>query len=290
MDKFHHDVGFMWHILAGANYRLTGDKAARNKNLICAMSLMARYNAGGEYGDFIRSQNPSKWNPHNEGCTIIDTMMNLPILYWASDEIGDKRFAKIAMRYADMAMRDHVRPDGSVNHQVEHELATGEPIKVFGGQGMCVGSCWSRGDSWALYGFTLSYLHTGDMRYLDTAKRVANYFISNVASTDWLPRADFRQPEEPNRYDSTAGAIAACGLIELAKAVPEHEQRMYITAAVKMLKAMESEWCDWSESNDSILQMGSEGYSYGIHKPIIYGDYYFTEAILKLLGSEFLPW
>ncbi len=284
IDNFYHDVGFMWHILAGANYRLTGDMAARNKDLICAMTLMSRYNVG---GDFIRA-----WNGKEQTTwTIIDCMMNIPLLYWASEQIGDDRFKKIALRFADMAMRDHVRPDGSVNHIVVHdENEPGHVIETLGGQGYEVGSCWSRGDAWALYGFILSYIHTKEEKYLDTAKLVAQYFIANVVATDWLPLIDFRAPEEPVYYDSTAGAIAACGLIEIAKNVPEHEKKMYITSAVKLLKAMEKAWCNWEENEDSILQMGSEQYKSGRHKPIIYGDYFFTEAILKLKGFDFLPW
>ena len=283
INNFHHDVGFMWHIMAGANYRLTGDMAARNKNLICAMSLMARYNVGGNFIRAWQGDDRITW-------TIIDCMMNIPILYWASKEIGDDRFKKVAMRFADMAMRDHVREDGSVNHIVVHDADTPDTvIETQGGQGYGVGSCWSRGDAWALYGFIISYIHTKEARYLETAKKVAHYFVSNIASTEWLPLVDFRQPEDPVQYDSTAGAIAACGLIEIAKNVPEHEKKIYITAAVKLLKAMEKAWCDWSETEDSILQNGSEAYG---RKPknIIYGDYFFAEAVLKLRGSEFLPW
>ena len=281
--ELHHDVGFMWHISSGASYKLTGNMASRNRDILAAMSLMSRYNVD---GDFITS-----WNgKEKSGWTIIDCMMNIPQLYWASKEIGDDRFKKLAIRYADMAMRDHVRADGSVNHIVSHDIETGDVIETFGGQGYEVGSCWSRGDAWALYGFILSYIHTKDVRYLDTAKKVAHYFISNIIATDWLPLVDFRQPETPVWYDSTAGAIAACGLIEIAKNVPEHEKKMYITAAVKLLKAMEKEWCDWSEQEDSILQMGTEAYNHGVHMPIIYGDYFFAEAILKLRGSDFMPW
>ncbi len=91
-------------------------------------------------------------------------------------------------------------------------------------------------------------------------------------------------------YDSTAGVIAACGLIDIAKNVPEHEQKLYISAAIKILKAMEEKFCNWEENEDSILQMGTEMYTRGIHIPIIYGDYFFAEAISKLKGSEFNPW
>ena len=289
VTKLHHDVGFMWHLLAGANYKLTGDMAARNKNILCAMSLMSRYNID---GNFIRSWNDGTWQGQpTGGWTIIDCMMNIPLLYWASEQIGDERFKSIAIHYADMAMRDHVRPDGSVNHIVVHDMKAADTVlETKAGQGYAVGSCWSRGASWALYGFVLSYIYTKEEKYLDTAKKVAHYFITNLELNDWKPLCDFRSPEEPVFYDSTAGAIAACGMIEIAKNVPEYEKNIYISAAVKLLKTMEKEWCNWEENEDSILQMGTEMYTGGIHKPIIYGDYFFTEAILKLNGSEFLPW
>ncbi len=287
MDQFHHDVGFMWHILSGANYRLTGDMTARNRNILCAMTLASRYNVEGNY---IRSWNDWGDESH-EGWTIIDCMMNIPILYWASEEIGDTRFKKLAVRYADMAMRDHVRPDGSVNHIVVHDTEQPDTvIETKGGQGYGVGSTWSRGEAWALYGFVISYIHTGDVKYLDTAKKVAHYFAANLELNDWKPLVDFRSPEEPVYYDSTAGAIAACGLIEIAKNVPEYEKDMYLKAAIKLLKALEKDFCNWEENEDSILQNGTEAYSSRSNKPIIYGDYYFAEAILKLRGSKFFPW
>ena len=283
--KLHHDVGFMWHIMSGVNYRLTGNAEARNRNLLSAMTLASRYNISGKY---IRS-----WNGTMAGWTIIDCMMNIPLLYWASRELDDKRFEKIAIAHADMSMREHVREDGSVNHIVSHDVETGETIETFAGQGYAVGSTWSRGAAWALYGFVLSYIHTKKPEYLETAKKVAHNFISNLVLDDWLPVVDFRAPEEPKRYDSTAGAIAACGLIEIAKNVGENEQKLYLSAAINVLRAMEAKFCNWEKNEDSVLQMGTERYNSdgkGDHIPIIYGDYFFTEAILKLRGEEFLPW
>lgn len=287
MQNWHHDVGFMWHLTSGANYRLTGNLDSKNRNLIAAMSLSSRYNVA---GDFIRC-----WNGDGKedvsGWTIIDCMMNIPILYWASREIGDTRFKKIAMRHADMSMRDHIREDGSVNHIVVHDTEKANTvIETKAGQGYCVGSSWSRGTAWGLYGFTLSYIHTGEEKYLSTAKKIADYFTKSIEETDWLPRLDFRQPREPLYYDATAGAIAACGLIELAKIVDGEDKTNYLLSAINMLKAMEKAWCNWSEQEDSILQMGSEMYTSGIHKPIIYGDYFFVEAMLKLKGNDFLIW
>lgn len=283
VEKLHHDVGFMWYLTSGANYRLTGNAKSRNRALLAAMIFASRYNVDGGY---IRS-----WNGDTNGWTIIDCMMNLPLLYWASKEIGDERFKKIAMRHADMSIRDHVRADGMVNHIVAHAIDRADVVlDVFAGQGYSSSSCWSRGCAWALYGFTLSYIHTKEQRYLDTASKVANCFICEAEKTGWLSRLDFCQPQQPLYYDSTAGAIAACGLIELAKLVDDEEGVKLLSAALNILKAMEQQWCDWGTNEDSILQMGSEAYTHGIHMPIIYGDMFFTEAILKLKGIDFLIW
>lgn len=297
-EGLYHDVGFMWHILSGALYRVTGDRSSRNRNLFAAASLFSRFVSD---GGFIRAWNGSWGGNAVENWSIIDCMMNLPLLYWASDEIGDDRFTQIGIAHADMAMCDHVREDGSINHIVEHSRETGEMICSRGGQGYGVGSSWSRGQSWGLYGFILSYIHTKEQRYLDTAKRIAHYFIANCCD-DWLPRLDFRAPEEPVFYDATAGAVAACGLIEIAKAVPEYEAGMYLNAAIKILRAMEEKFIDFDPNTDVMLGYGSTRYpdetmlkndewmKTHIHVSIIYGDYYYTEAILKLLGSDFLPW
>ena len=284
IDGLHHDVGFMFHLTSGASYRLTGDKNSRANNLLAAMMLASRYNIRGE---FIRA-----WNlDGSEGWTIIDSMLNIPLLYWASKELGDERFKYIAIKQADMSMRDHVREDGTINHIVVHDATIpNKVIETRGGQGYATGSCWSRGQSWALYGFVLSYIHTKDERYLNTAKRVAEVFIRETEKTNWLPRLDFNQPENPMKYDSTAGAIAACGLIEIAKNVSGAESGKYLSAAISILKAMEKHWCDWTEENDSVLQMGSSQYRGDVHIHIIYGDFFFTEAVLKLKGSAFLIW
>ena len=283
-DGLHHDVGFMWNITSGVNYRLFGGKKSRLRTLTAANILSARYN---EKGKFIRA-----WNDDKYGWAIIDCMMNIPLLYWASREIDDPRYEYIAKSHADTTMKYHIRPDGSVNHILVYDHLNGEGIlENKGGQGYEEGSSWSRGQAWALYGFVLSYIHTKDQGYLDTAKKVAHYFISNICD-DYLPKCDFRSPEEPVIYDSTAGAIAACGLIEIAKNVPEFEKKIYLNAAIKMLMALEKNFCSWDSSDDSILKMGTEAYhkKEGIHIPIVYGDYYFIEALYKLRDNDMLFW
>ena len=281
-EGLHHDVGFQWHILSGVAYRLTGDKASLERVKKAADMLKKRYNEKGEY--------IVAWNGESlAGWSIIDSMMNLCLLYFAAREFGDDGYMDVAVSHANMAMRNHVRADGSVNHIVNHYTDRVGVIETLGGQGYGVGSCWSRGASWALYGFALAYIHTGNAEYLDTAKKVAHYFISSVSMTDYLPLVDFRAPREPKEYDSTAGAIAAAGLIEIARAVPEFEKELYLSSAIKILKSMEERFCDFTEAEDGILMNGVERYL-SEPKNIIYGDYYFVESILKLRGSEFLAW
>ncbi len=286
-DELHHDVGFMWHLMSGANYRLTGNASSRLRNLYAASLLASRYNID---GGFIRA-----WPSENcAGFSIIDSMMNISILYWATDETKDTRYKKVAMAQADMAVRDHIRFDGSVKHIVEHDPDTGEYVKTHGGQGYDENSCWSRGQAWAIYGMVLSYVHTKKQIYLDAAVKAANYFIVNCRASGYLSVADFRAPVEPVYYDSTAGVCAACGILEISKYVSDAESKMYVEEAINILKATEREFCDFDINTDSVVLKGSERYPLssreGLHIPIIYGDFFFVEAMLKLADSDFLIW
>ena len=279
----HHDVGFMYLPTAVLDYRLTGSPDARRRGLHAANLLAGRFNP---VGKFIRA-----WNEENRpgedvrGWAIIDCMFNIPLLYWASEETGDPRFKHIAMMHADTVMEHFVRKDGSVRHIVEFDPETGERLRDYGGQGHALGSSWTRGQSWGMYGFLMSYLHTGKQEYLDTCKKIAHYFCANIPEDGLIP-VDFRQPKEPYWYDDTAAAIAACGLLELAKAVPEYERNMYRRAALKLLRALYENHCDFTEDNDCILMKCTGAYHDERHEyPIIYGDFFFMEALFKLKGS-----
>ena len=278
-----HDVGFMWLIQSGVRYALEGNKDSYARTMKAAQHLACRYNPNG----FIRA-----WNGEGrQGWAIVDCMMNLPLLYWASEVTGDPRFRLIAMKHADTAMQVFVRPDGSCNHIIIFDAETGEVLDTPGGQGYESGSSWSRGQAWALYGFTLSYLHTGKKEYLDTAKRVANYFISQITD-DYIPRCDFRQPAEPVLKDDTAGTVAAAGLLVLAQQLPELEAVTYYDVAVKMLRAMEKEDINWELNDPALLQRCTSAYHDipGRHMTMNYADYYFVEAINMLRGQKMLFW
>ena len=281
IDGLHHDVGVMWHISAGANFRLTGNDESRKRALLAANLLAGRFNPLG----FIRA-----WNGDRVGWAIIDTMMNLNILYWASDFTGDPRFRKIAMIHADTAIKYFVRENGSCNHIVIFDPETMEFKDNPAGQGYASGSSWSRGQAWALYGFTLSWIHTGKKEYLDTARKVATYFVSQIQD-DWIPRCDFCQPAEDNLKDSCAGAIAACGLIELGRQLEGEEAERFFNAGVNIIKAMDEHAADWSDDYPAILTKCSSAYHNGEHHIAMnYADFFFIEAVRKLSGDTFLFW
>lgn len=282
-EGLHHDVGFMWMPTAVTSYRLTGNPDSRKRALIAANYLAARWNPA---GGFLTA-----WNGREkEGWSIIDTMMNLSLLYWAGRETGYDRFMRIASLHADKTMQNAIRPDGSVIHILHYDVATGEALESFGGQGYGVGSAWSRGQAWAIYGFTISYLHTKHIAYLDVAKRVAHYFLANAAQTGYVPLVDFRCPEEPCLYDSTAGAITASALLTLAGLVPEWEKKLYQNGAISILKALEEKCCDFSGNTDLILSKGAEAYRYQEQRYIVYGDFYYLEAISKLCQKGIFLW
>ena len=293
-----HDVGFLFLLSSVANYRKTGDQEARRRGLLAASLLASRYNLDGK---FIRA-----WPDHMakmaekfgggdiRGWMIIDCMMNIPLLYWASEETKDPRFKKIAVNHAKTAQQYVVRPDGSCNHIVAFDPDSGQYLTNPGGQGYRQGSSWSRGQSWAVYGFALSYRHTGDESFLNTAKQCAHYCISNMAVHDWLPLVDYRQPAQPLKYDSTAAMCTACGLLEIAGHVEENEARFYTEAAYRILRACDEKFANWDPEQDAITTGGTFFYhdpdGTNTEVPIIYGDYYFIEAILRLKGKALFEW
>lgn len=286
-EMLDHDNGFKWLPTAVADYRATGNARSRSRGLLAAEILAGRYNCAGK---FIRAWNDWDNSVDRSGWAIIDCMMNLPLLYWASEETGDPRFSQIAVSHARTAARHFVREDGSVNHIVEFDTHTGGFVRSYGGQGYGVGSSWTRGQAWGLYGFTLSYLHTKDPLFLSTARRIADYFMANIPESGLIP-VDFRQPADVGWEDSTAAAIASCGLIELAKLQEGGEQRDYLDGALKMLKALEKNSFNWNEDEDNFLTKCTGAYHDKEHEfSIIYGDYYFLEALMKLTGKELFIW
>lgn len=287
-----HDVGFLWIPTSGMNYKLFKNEDSKRRLLYATSLLYSRFNIK---GNFIKAWNQCFGYRPEGHYTIIDCMMNISLLYWASNIIGDDRFKHIAIAHADTTIKEHIRDDGSVIHIAVHDPHTAQLITTIGGQGYDENSTWSRGQAWAIYGFIISYIHTKEERYLKIAQKTANYFIVSTCD-DYLPKCDFRSPEEPLIYDSSAGAIAACGLLELAKYCNEYDAQKYKKFACKMLMKMEERFCDWTLDEEAILTMATRKYHPGPkisedhNLPLIFGDYFFIEAIAKLKDEDFMLW
>ncbi len=282
-EKLNHDVGFMYLLSAGADNLLTGDPVAARDTLHAATLLAGRYNPNG----FIRA-----WGQDRAGWVIIDSMMNLCLLYWASRRTGDPRFALIAARHADTTLCEFVRVDGSCHHIVVFDPLTGAPLEKPAGQGYDENSSWSRGQAWALYGFTLAYMYGREARYREAALRTADYFVGSIRP-DGLTDCDFRQPAGVERIDNIAGACAACGLIELAAFAPDGRAKVYRAAAEKMLRALAETSADWTDDTAGVLQRCTAAYhddGAGTHVNLIYGDYFFAEGLAKLCGTDPMLW
>ncbi|MBN1501831.1 MAG: glycoside hydrolase family 88 protein [Spirochaetes bacterium] len=280
----HHDVGFMWLPTSVANYRITGNKESRRRGLIAAAYLCSRFNIR---GNFIRA-----WNEDRVGWAIIDSMMNLPLLNWASNETGDPRYAFIAEAHAEKVMNNFIRNDGSVDHIVNFDPNTGEKIESFGGQGYENGSSWSRGQAWAIYGFVILYRNTGNAVYLDAAKRIAHYFMAALPD-DFVAPSDFRAPAEGDAIkDVTATACAASALLDISESVSDYQKGMYENKAKKMLQSLYENYGAWNEAEEGLLTKGTIDYHQKSTRniPVIYGDFYFVEAVMKLSGKGFSVW
>ncbi|HLP76255.1 MAG TPA: glycoside hydrolase family 88 protein [Candidatus Paceibacterota bacterium] len=209
----HHDAGFLYSLYSVALYRLTGDAAHREVGLAAAEALYQRFN---HTGGFIRAWGRLDTSEH-DNMAIIDCMMNLPLLYWASLETGDGKYRAAAIRQADTSLKCFVRPDDSLFHAFRFDLKTGAPI---GGDNYCgkaTDSYWARGATWAIYGFAMSHRYTGDGKYLEASLRLARKFISQL-DDHVVPVWDFRlPPDAPRVRDASAAAIAVCGFQELQR-------------------------------------------------------------------------
>lgn len=277
-----HDLGFLYLLSCGADYKLTGDADALRETLMAANLLAGRFNPGGR---FLRS-----WNGEGrEGWVIVDCMMNLPLLYSATALTGDPRYGSVARVHADTTNLEVVRRDGSCNHIVCFDPYTGRALSTPAGQGCADGSSWSRGQAWALYGFVLSYLHTREQKYLYTAQRIADYFISQIRE-DGLTRCDFRQSADEDLVDNIAGACAACGLLELAKVGGGDAYR---DAALRLLHGMDDHCANYDEDICGVLTRCTAAYSSVAPEretSIMYGDYFYLEALAKLNGCDPMLW
>lgn len=284
-----HDVGFVWSLASVANYKITGNQMSACRAFRAAKSLASRYNPVG----YFRSWNDHEGSDAYKGLTIVDNMMNLPIMYWAAKN-WDCRQAGLdlmAINHSETVLKYMQRPDGSVNHIIKINPVTGE----FEGnseitQGKNKDSSWTRGQAWLLYGFALGARYTDRQDFLDAAKRTAHYFIAALPE-NCVPPSDFRYGDTEPGMDSSAGACAACGLLELASLVSDAEKQMYIRWAIKIAKGL-CDNCTASREKENILDHASVQYNTTEYADVglIYGDYFYMELLYRLAGGDVLFW
>lgn len=279
-----HDIGFMVYCSYGNGYRLTGNEEYKKVLLAAADTLATLYNPN--VGSILSWPVKRQQYAHN---TIIDNMMNLELLFWASKNGGDRHLYDIAESHAEVTMKNIVRSDNAVYHLGEFDEHTGEFIKGHTHQGYADESMWARGQTWGIYGFTIAYRETGRQDFLKTAIRLSNHFLSRMPE-DGIPYWDFDDPVIPNApKDASAAAIAACGLLELSGLVEDEKlKETYISAAKGFMKKLSSKDYFSGDTNQALLlhSTGHHPKNSEIDVPIIYADYYYMEALLRLKKME----
>jgi unsaturated chondroitin disaccharide hydrolase len=279
-NKGTHDLGFMIYCSFGNGYRLTGNEVYRDIIIEAARSLSSRYNS--TVGS-IRSWdfNRDRWMFP----VIIDNMMNLELLFWATKTTGDSSFYHIAVRHADITLKHHFREDNSSYHVVDYDTLTGEVRNKHTHQGYSHESAWARGQAWGLYGYTLCYRETGKREYLEQAEKIAAFMLNHAnLPEDLVPYWDYNAPNIPDApRDVSAATIMCSALFELSHLVPEKHD-YYNETAIKIFDNVWKNYRSAPSSNKGFLLDHSTGHLPGKHEvdvPLIYADYYFLEAILR---------
>jgi unsaturated chondroitin disaccharide hydrolase len=281
-DTTTHDLGFLFelsHVL-GAN--ITGDAALKDPALQAARTLTRRFN---QKGKFFQAWDGLDASAARRGGVIVDTMMNLDMLLWASQETAEPHFAEQALGHARTCLKYQVRPDFSTSHGADFNPETGEFIKLSTYQGLSPDSCWSRGHSWSVYGFTDCYRATKDPLFISTARSLAEHALGRLPK-DLIPYWDYDSPEIPNDVrDSSAAAILGSGLLHLASVESDASlAERWTNSAGNILRSLWENYTSRESVEPSLLIHGTrskpEGY---MDHGLIYGDYYFVEGLLRLI-------
>jgi len=277
-----HDLGFIFLPTCVQAYQRTADRKYREAAITAARMLARRFNPAGNY---IRAWG-KLGTDDRAGWAIIDTMMNLELLFYAADATGERDLYETAFKHAVTTMKQHVRPNYSSYHVVEFDTATGTVLKRRTHQGNADESTWARGQAWGIYGFANAYRRTHDPRFLETAQRMAGYFLARLPK-DSVPNWDLDLLSETVQQDSSAGAIASSGLALLSDLVPaQGEARKYRAAAQKILRSLTASYTFANSrrtTEEGLLLHGVYNLPQkrGVDESYPAGDYYFVEALHK---------
>ncbi|MCI8517075.1 MAG: glucoronyl hydrolase [Hungatella sp.] len=294
IDVNHHDMGFLFSLSCVAAYKLTGSEKGKEAALMAADHLAERYR---ENGKFLQA-----WGNVGEASEyrlIIDCLLNLPILYWASEVTGEKRYAQMAENHIRTAMRCVLREDDSTYHTYFIDMETGEPAYGVTHQGNRNNSAWARGQAWGIYGIALSYHYLKDESYIDLFCRVTDFFIRHLPE-DLVPYWDFdfdTGSTEPR--DSSAAAVAVCGILEMVKYLDEERGKKYREVADRLMAALITH-CgnrDLKQSNGILLHgtyardsKENTCTNRGVDECNTWGDYFYMEALTRMLSDWKMYW
>jgi unsaturated chondroitin disaccharide hydrolase len=279
-NKGTHDLGFMMYCSFGNANRLQPSKEYEQILLTSAKSLSTRFNPT---VGCIKSWDHGTW----KFPVIIDNMMNLELLFWATKVSGDSSFYKIAVTHANTTMKNHYRTDNSSFHVIDYDPATGNINAKKTAQGYADYSAWARGQAWGLYGYVVMYRSTKDKKYLIHATNIAKFIMSNPnLPADNIPFWDYNTPEIPATYrDASAAAITASALLELGKYADAAKSQSYIAFSEKIIRALASPtYTAPIGENGGFILKHSTGHLPGnseVDVALTYADYYYIEAMMR---------
>ncbi|TAH75177.1 MAG: glucoronyl hydrolase [Anaerolineaceae bacterium] len=290
----HHDMGFLYSPSCVAGYKLIGSELGKKAALLAADQLISRFH---DKGNFIQA-----WGSMNEPDNyrlIIDCLLNLPLLYWASEVTGDTKYSDIADKHTHTTLANVIREDYSTWHTFYFNMETGEPERGSTCQGYRDGSAWARGQAWGIYGTALGYKYTGRAEYMEQFEHVADYYLRHLP-TDLIPYWDLEFTSGVDQpRDSSSASIAACGMLEMAKYMEDDKADYYIDIAKRFLKSLYDNYAvkDHKTSNGLVLHStysNSSPYNtcnhYGVDECNSWGDYFYMEALTRLSKDWNVYW
>ncbi len=293
-DVDHHDMGFLYSLSCVAAYKITGSEEGKKAAILAADQLTTRYQ---ENGKFIQAW--GKMGASDNYRLIIDCLLNLPLLYWAAEVTGDQRYAKIAQNHIDTSLQVIMREDHSTHHTYYLEQGTGKPLYGETHQGYSNESAWARGQAWGIYGTALSYKYTKNEQYKETFYKITDYFLKHLP-TDLVPYWDLIFSDGSNEpRDSSAGAIAVCGMLEMCKYLPQDKAVVYKDASLKVLHGLWQTCAVISpEESNGLLKHGvyakkspyNSAWNRNVDECNTWGDYFYMEALIRLQQNWELYW
>lgn len=286
----HHDLGFLYSLSCVSAYKLTGNEKAKRAALLAADKLTMRYQ---EKGEFIQAWGPLGAKENYR--LIVDCLLNIPLLYWAYQETKDKKYVDIANKHYQTTVTHAFREDGSTYHTFYFDPEDGSPVKGVTHQGYRDDSSWARGQAWAIYGLALNYHFTSDPTIFERYESVTNYFLNRLPE-DFVCYWDLIFGDEDDQpRDSSAAAIAVCGMNEMNRYLPEtHEYKhQYNFASHAILRSLIDNYTEVDA--DGVIPLLAHGvYSWhsgkGVDEGNVWGDYFYMEALVRFYKDWKMYW